>query len=132
MKTALVAGRVSVTIMNMLYRYGGADVYDRYLAVGFRSMEKETPKMIRIVRPRRAPKDGVAKQPYFGVKLTAAGRRFVEARLARRSMKIVEPRCEKCGCTEWNACITPYGTCAWVRRPTKKREGLCTACIKER
>lgn len=51
----------------------GADVWNRKVAEIFREMEKEEPKLIRIVKPRMAPQNGADAQPYFGVKLTAAG-----------------------------------------------------------
>lgn len=48
----------------------------------------------------------------------ASGAELMEAVAART--------CEKCGCTEFRACIALDGTpCSWVR------VGLCTACAKE-
>lgn len=31
-------------------------------------------------------------------------------------------KCEVCGCTDSNACMTPSGPCHWVR------PGLCSGC----
>lgn len=39
--------------------------------------------------------------------------------------------CERCGCTEDNACVDEEGSspaCGWVRVPTSRRGGLCTSC----
>lgn len=57
----------------------GADVYSRSIAMTLRAMASEQPRLVRIMRPRLAPKNGAVRQPYFGAKLTAAGRRALEA-----------------------------------------------------
>lgn len=51
----------------------GADVWDRPQAHVCR--ELQTLGLLRIVKARGAPKDGAMRQPFFGAKITAAGRR---------------------------------------------------------
>lgn len=46
----------------------------------------------------------------------------------REERRAIEPTCRVCGCTEWNACMTVLGPCAWAERPGKDNLGLCTAC----
>lgn len=50
----------------------GADVWGNFEARICRELEKL--KMVRVVKAKNAPKNGAARQPYFGAKLTAAGR----------------------------------------------------------
>lgn len=52
---------------------GGADVYDYGIATTLREMQRAGSKLVRIVRPKRAPRNGTERQPYFGAKVTAAG-----------------------------------------------------------
>ncbi len=55
----------------------GADIYGYRDALALRRVSREVRGVVRIMRPRAAPKDGAAQQPYFGVKATAAGKRLV-------------------------------------------------------
>lgn len=53
----------------------GADVWAQYHARICRELEKL--KLVRIVKARNAPENGALQQPYFGVKITAAGRKAI-------------------------------------------------------
>lgn len=55
----------------------GADVWDRPDAYLCRQLEPLG--LVRIVKARGAPANGALRQPYFGVKITAAGRRALIA-----------------------------------------------------
>jgi hypothetical protein len=57
----------------------GADIYGVGDAAILRRIQREVPGVVRIMRARTAPKNGAERQPYFGVKATAAGRRLVVA-----------------------------------------------------
>lgn len=52
----------------------GGDVWGRGEAMCIREIERRFPGLVKITRPMNAPKDGAAKQPYFGAILTDAGR----------------------------------------------------------
>jgi hypothetical protein len=53
---------------------GGADVWGYTEAMAVREIRRLHPQLIRIVKPRGAPKDGAQQQPYFGVIAKKAGR----------------------------------------------------------
>ena len=55
----------------------GADVWDRPDAAICRSLEKLG--LVWIVKAKNAPRDGAQRQPYFGVKISAAGRRALRS-----------------------------------------------------
>ena len=55
----------------------GADVYGYGEAMICRQLQRAD--LVRIVKAKNAPKDGAEKQPYFGAKLTAAGRKLLAA-----------------------------------------------------
>lgn len=44
---------------------------------------------------------------------------------ATRPRRFPKGICERCGCSEFDPCFTPIGTCGWVDR----RERLCTSCV---
>lgn len=52
---------------------GGADVYDYGIAKTLRAIQKDFPTFIKIVPAVDPPKNGAAKQPYFGAITTTAG-----------------------------------------------------------
>ncbi|WP_341020963.1 hypothetical protein [Brevundimonas diminuta] len=53
----------------------GADIWNHAQAGVCRSLEGR--KLVRIVKAKNAPKDGAARQPYFGVKITRAGMKAI-------------------------------------------------------
>lgn len=49
-----------------------------------------------------------------------------ETLLTRMVVRAAEaPMCKRCGCTEFDACETDAGPCAWADRECD----LCTACV---
>jgi hypothetical protein len=62
-------------MLEYLCGVSGADVWDRPDAGVCRSLEPL--KLVRIVKAKNAPKNGAARQPYFGVKITRAGMKAV-------------------------------------------------------
>lgn len=38
-----------------------------------------------------------------------------------------EVHCIRCGCSDYNACMTPFGPCGWAWRD-EHGQGVCTAC----
>lgn len=63
------------SMLEYLVGVPGADVWDRSDAAVCRSLEPH--KLVRIVKAKNAPKDGAARQPYFGVKITRAGMKAI-------------------------------------------------------
>lgn len=64
-----------ITALQALQGQTGADVYDRTLAVAYRELADMTPPLVLIVKAKTKPA-GFAQQPYFGVTLTAKGKRI--------------------------------------------------------
>lgn len=62
-------------MLDFLVGVPGCDVWERFDASICRELENL--KLVRIVKARNAPKDGAKRQPYFGVKITAAGRKAI-------------------------------------------------------
>lgn len=58
-------------MLDYLAGVSGADVWGSLDAATCRSLEPL--KLVEIVKAQQAPKDGAARQPYFGVKITQAG-----------------------------------------------------------
>ena len=63
------------SMLEYLVSVEGADVWERAQAGICRALEDR--KLVRIVKAKNAPKDGAARQPYFGVKITRAGMKAV-------------------------------------------------------
>lgn len=53
----------------------GADVWERWDAKTCRELEPLG--LVRIVKAKNAPANGAMRQPFFGVKITAAGRKAI-------------------------------------------------------
>ena len=64
-----------LSMLEYLVGVEGADVWERAQAGVCRSLEGR--KLVRIVKAKNAPKDGAARQPYFGVKITSAGKKAI-------------------------------------------------------
>lgn len=75
-----MTGSVTLTLVQQemlqtLSTIEGADVWDYSDARTGRELEKLG--LVRIVKARNAPANGALRQPYYGVKITAAGRKAV-------------------------------------------------------
>lgn len=64
-------------MLEHLSKVPGADVWDWSDAKIGRELEVKG--LVRIVKARHAPKNGALRQPYFGIKISAAGRKVVSA-----------------------------------------------------
>jgi len=62
-------------MLEHLSKVPGADVWDFLDAKTGRELQDL--KLTRIVKARHAPKDGAMRQPYYGIKITAAGRKLL-------------------------------------------------------
>ena len=65
----------AMTVLAELAAMTGADIWERYDAGFCRELEKHG--LVRIVKAKHAPKNGALRQPYFGCKATAAGRKLI-------------------------------------------------------
>lgn len=66
-----------ITMLRALANVTGADVWGYRDARTGRELEKLG--LVRIVKARNAPANGAERQPYYGIKIKAAGRKAVAA-----------------------------------------------------